>query len=161
MSDDTLLYFAYGSNMYGPRMKSRVPSARFYDIGRLPGYCLAFCKQGRDGSAKADLDPFEPETVWGVIYCIDADERHLLDAAEGEGYKAIEVTVAAREDFVDVLTYRAKSDWIIDGLPYSWYRDMVVAGAKEHELPEVYVAAIAEMDATEDPDPERAAQKWG
>ncbi len=160
MSDSgTILYFAYGSNMYGPRMKKRVPSARFYDIGRLPGYCLAFRKYSQDGSAKCDLDPYEPETAWGVIYCLDADERHLLDAAEGEGYRAVDVTVAAREGFIDVLTYRAKSDWLIDGIPYDWYRDLVVAGAREHDLPEVYTAAIAAMDAAEDPDRERAKKK--
>ena len=152
----TLLYFAYGSNMYEPRMTSRVPSAHYYDIARLPGYCLAFRKQGADGSTKCDLDPFEPETVWGVVYCLDAGERPLLDSAEGEGYEPIEVTVAGAEGFLDVFTYRALPDWRRDGLPYDWYRDLVAAGARQHGLPEVYAAAVAAMDAREDPDTERA-----
>ena len=156
---DTILYFAYGSNMYGPRMKKRVPSAHFYDVARLPGYYLAFRKLSRDGSAKCDLEPFEPQTVWGVIYCLDADERQYLDQAEGEGYRAVDVTVAAREGFIDVLTYRAKPDWLIDGLPYDWYRDLVVAGAREHDLPEPYTAGIGAMDAATDPDSERAKRK--
>lgn len=153
----TLLYFAYGSNMHEARMRARVPSAHYYDIARLPGYCLAFRKQGADGSAKCDLDPFDPETVWGVVYCLDADERPLLDAAEGEGYERMEVTVAAAEGFLEAFTYRAQRDWHCDGLPYSWYRDLLVAGGREHGLPEVYTAALAAMDAQDDPDAERAA----
>lgn len=153
----TLLYFAYGSNMYEPRLRARVPSAHYYDIARLPGYCLAFAKQGADGSAKCDLDPFEPETVWGVVYCLDEDERPLLDAAEGEGYRIESVTVASAEGFLDAFTYRALSEWRCDGLPYTWYRDLVAAGARQHAIPEPYVAAIAAMDARDDPDPERAA----
>lgn len=153
----TGLYFAYGSNMYSPRLSSRVPSARFLDIARLPGYCLAFRKRGRDGSGKCDLEPFDMETVWGVLYRIDMDELGALDEAEGEGYRRESVVVTTSEAFVDALTYRARPDWLTDELPFDWYRDLVVAGAREHGLPEIYTAAIAAMDARADTDGERAA----
>jgi cation transport regulator ChaC len=155
---ETLWYFAYGSNMYSPRLKARVPSAGWYDVARLPGYCLAFAKKGGDGSAKCDIDPYEPATVWGVVYCIDADELPALDAAEGEGYERIEVKVSTTsEDFLDAVTYQARPDWRCEGLPYTWYRDLVVAGAREHGLPEPYTAGIREKDTQDDPDPQRAA----
>ena len=154
---DTGLYFAYGSNMYSPRLQSRVSSARFVDIARLPGYCLAFRKRGHDGSGKCDLEPFEMETVWGVLFRVDTAELDALDAAEGEGYRRKPVVVTTSEDFVDAFTYRARADWLTHELPFDWYRDLVVAGAQEHGLPEVYTAAIAAMDACADEDGERAA----
>lgn len=153
---DTLLYFAYGSNMYTPRLLERVPSARFVDIARLPGHCLAFRKHGRDGSAKLDLEPFEPETVWGVVYRVDAADLDALDAAEGEGYRRENVTVATSDAFLEAITYRAKPDWLTGAAPFDWYRDLVAAGARQHELPSIYVAAIEDMPAEPDPDTDRA-----
>ena len=163
MSDSGVqLYFAYGSNMYEPRLQSRVPSARYYDVARLPGYCLVFAKRGADGSAKCDLEPFEPETAWGVVYCIDAGERPLLDEAEGEGYQPMEVRVATGEQFLDAFTYRARPAWRSEALlPYAWYRDTVAAGAREHGLPEVYIAAIEAMDSQPDPDEQQASDTSG
>jgi len=154
----TFLYFAYGSNMYEQRLRARAPSAHYYDIARLPAHYLAFRKEGADGSGKCDLAPFDPETVWGVVYCVDEAEREDLDAAEGEGYCAITATVASGEGFLDVHTYQARPGWYTDALPFSWYRELVAAGARQHGLPELYVAAIEEMDAVEDPDADRAAR---
>lgn len=158
MQDETgtLLYFAYGSNMYTPRLLERVPSARAVDIARLPGHCLAFRKRGRDGSAKCDLEPFEPETVWGVVYRIDSADLDALDAAEGEGYRREIVTVATADAFLEAFTYRAKPDWLTGAAPFDWYRDLVAAGAREHELPSIYAAAIEDLPAEPDPGTERA-----
>lgn len=155
-----MYYFAYGSNLYEPRMRARVPSTAMFETARLPGYELAFRKRGADGSMKCDLDPAAPETVWGVLYRIDPDELALLDAVEGEGYERIEVTVAPSggEAMVDAITYRARPEWIDDGRPFDWYRDLVVEGARRHGLPEPYVAAIEALDADPDPDPGRARE---
>lgn len=154
----TLLYFAYGSNMYPPRLQSRVPSAGVISTARLPGYELAFRKRGNDGSTKCDIEPVEPETVWGVIYRIDTGERPLLDEVEGEGYRIVPVTVSTGDRFIDAFTYRAHNDWICWGRPYDWYRDMVAAGARYHDLPPMYCEAISLIDADPDPDAERAAR---
>lgn len=155
-----MYYFAYGSNLYERRMRARVPSASVVDAARLPGYELAFRKCGADGSMKCDLDPASPETVWGVVYHIDADELALLDAAEGEGYERIEVTVMpiGGQPMIDAVTYRARREWIDEGRPFDWYRDLVVAGARQHGLPEPYAAAVESLDADPDPDPERARE---
>ena len=155
---DTLLYFAYGSNMYSPRLRARVPSASFVDVARLTGHYLSFRKRGRDGSAKCDLEPLDTETVWGVVYRIDAAELGALDAAEGEGYRREPVTVATATRRLDAFTYRARPDWYTGSLPYDWYRDLVAAGAREHGLPELYTAAVAGWPVESDPDPERAAR---
>jgi gamma-glutamylcyclotransferase (GGCT)/AIG2-like uncharacterized protein YtfP len=154
-----MYYFAYGSNLHEPRMRGRVPSASVVGVARLCGYEIAFRKRGADGSMKADLDPASPETVWGVLYRIDADELPVLDAAEGEGYERIEVTVTRSDGqaMVDAVTYRARPEWIDEGRPFDWYRDLVVAGSRSHGLPEPYAAALEALDADPDPDDARAA----
>lgn len=153
---ETLLYFAYGSNMYSPRLRARAPSAGFVDVARLSGCYLSFRKRGRDGSAKCDLEPLGSETAWGVVYRIDAGEVEALDAAEGEGYRREPVVVATPTRFLHAFTYRARPGWYTESVPFDWYRDLVAAGAREHGLPEPYAAAIASWPAEPDPDPERA-----
>lgn len=39
---------------------------------------------------------------------------------------------------------------------YDWYREHVVRGASEHDLPEDYVAAIRRVEVVPDPRPGRA-----
>ena len=36
--------------------------------------------------------------------------------------------------------------------PYTWYKALVVAGAKEHGLPASYIAGLETAEASEDPD---------
>lgn len=156
MTRETRLYFAYGSNMYSPRLRGRVPSAEFVDIARLPGCMVVFHKHGRDDSAKCDLEPLESATTWGVVYRLDSDQLYLLDTAEGEGYRRQSLTVATRDDFLEVFTYRAQPDWLTDERPYDWYLELVLAGAREHELPAMYIAGLEETETRPDEDRERA-----
>lgn len=158
MSAAGKLYFAYGSNLHLARMRARVPSARVVGVGRVPGFRLSFRKAGRDGSAKCDLEPAPGATVWGALYRFAAAHQPALDAAEGPGYYIERVTVATEAGSVEAFTYRARPDWISEAAaPYDWYRDLVIVGARAHEIPDMYVAAIAGIDAIPDPDPDRAA----
>lgn len=157
MTGNTQLYFAYGSNMYSPRLRKRVPSARFVDIAHLPAWMVSFRKRGRDGSAKCDIEPLDAGTVWGVVYRIDCEERELLDRVEGEGYRRESVVVATADGLLDAFTYRAKSDWLTDELPFDWYLELVLAGALEHGIPENYAAGLAQTETRPDEDAERAA----
>ena len=158
MSAGDRLYFAYGSNLYPARMCRRVPSAVVVARTRIPGFRLAFRKSGRDGSAKCDLEPAPEATVWGALYRLDAVEQPALDDAEGPGYYVDRVTVTTGEGPVEAFTYRARRDWIdARAVPYDWYRDLVVAGARVHGFPQSYIAAVADIEAVPDPDPERAA----
>jgi hypothetical protein len=60
-----------------------------------------------------------------------------------------------------VLTYLASPNAIDDNLaPYSWYKDIVLAGCAEHGLPPDYVAAyVQQVEAAEDPDKARDARE--
>lgn len=141
----TFLYFAYGSNMWPPQIRSRCPSAQPIDVSRLAGWAPVYDKPSRDGSSKLNITESD-SGVHGVIYEIADDERPALDAAE-PGYEPIRVRL---ESDVEALTYRwAKRG--SDVRPYDWYVSTVLAGANRHELPDRYVRAHLAVET--DPDP--------
>ena len=160
-ADLTYLYFAYGSNMATARLCRRTSSARPVGIGRLDGHVLRWHKRSRDGSGKCDaaVDPGGPGGVWGVLYEIALAEKSLLDRVEGLhcGYEEKEVEVVARKDRIQVTMYYATE---IDAAlrPYQWYKDFVVAGAREHSLPPAYRTALESTEAVPDPDLERTGR---
>ena len=78
----TFRYFAYGSNLWTPRMVERCPSARVVEVAHLVGWRRVYDKPSIDGSAKLNLRPDPEGLVPGVVYDIEHAERERLDAAE-------------------------------------------------------------------------------
>jgi cation transport regulator ChaC len=153
-------YFAYGSNMLSSRLRapSRAPTAIPLGLGLLPDYDLRFQKRSDDGSSKCTIVPCAGRQVFGVVFDVASAEKAQLDQAEGlgDGYAEEYLMVSREGGPLRVLTYVAQSDHIKPDLaPYTWYRDIVVAGARDHRLPETYVQFLLATDATEDPDRER------
>ena len=153
-----MLYFSYGSNMLEKRLRLRVPSARFIGRARLPGHRLAWHKVSKDGSGKCDIvkEPGEESSVWGVLFTIDDGEKRLLDKAEGlgYGYDMGTVTVITSNGHVEPKTYKASNiDPTLE--PFVWYHALVVAGAKEHKLPDAYIKQLEDVPTRADPDRER------
>lgn len=158
---ETFRYFAYGSNMLTRRLRERTPSARIVGIAALAGHELRWHKVSKDGSAKCDIVPAAtPQScVHGVVFEIAVADKPALDLAEGigMGYKECQVEVRIAHSTMEAWTYCATN---IDPLakPYTWYKALVIAGAKEHGLPPAHVAALEAVVTKEDPKPERAAQ---
>ena len=156
----TFLYFAYGSNMLTERLRARCPSARGICLAMADGYQLAFSKIGRDGSGKATLIATgrTDDTVHGVIFEIQQTERASLDRAEG-GYHRDDMFASVRFHCRTPLvsaTYMAPPRLCQDNLqPFDWYRDLVVAGAREHGLPTPYMDRVLDVGAVEDPQSNR------
>jgi gamma-glutamylcyclotransferase len=157
-------YFAYGSNMCTKRLRSRVPSAMFVSTAALEGYQFRFHKGSRDGSGKGNVlrtdDP--GDVVLGVIFTIDAAQKRDLDRAEGldNGYHIEHLTVRTATGDVPVFTYIADDDAIDEALlPYSWYKDLVIAGATVHGLSQAYIDRMVGMPAKTDPDLDREARE--
>jgi hypothetical protein len=127
----------------------------------LAGHVLAFRKESDDRSAKCDIPTGKPEDfVHGFVFRITSSERKQLDEAEGvgKGYDATDVQVLTSHGPIPCVTYVATR--INDGLrPYDWYRDLVLAGALEHGLPESYVTRIAETPIVPDPMPARTTRQ--
>ncbi len=153
-------YFAYGSNMCSRRLRNRVPSARFLILAELQGHKLCFHKVSKDGSGKCDAAPAgQPgDLVYGVVFEIDPGDKPALDRCEGvgRGYEETTVTLATDEGPLSAFTYRAQPNHIDPALrPYTWYKDLVLGGAREHALPQHYIASIESVPADTDPDSSR------
>ena len=154
-------YFAYGSNLYWPRMKQRVPSARFVAVGKLTGYVLKFHKRGADESAKCNVyaTGLSDDKVYGVVFSIDAQERSLLDTAEGlgNGYNHTQIEIVTDTSVLTAFTYAADSGFIDDSLTaLTWYKKYVVEGAKHYALPASYIRMLENVHAVVDDDYQRA-----
>ena len=160
-SDDLdVLYFAYGSNLCLRRMRGRASSVRRIAAATLPDYALRWSKIGVDGSGKCTIaiSPRDAVGVHGVLYRLSAEEKAELDVVEGlgTGYDEISVTVRTPAGPREATTYVAATTHVDDSLrPYSWYRDLVVAGAVESGFPDDYVRRIATAEAQQDPDAHR------
>ena len=146
--------------MHTARLRDRVPSARAAGPAYLTRHSLRWHKHSGDGSGKCDAfaTGTNSDLVWGVLFEIDSTDKSALDRAEGlnHGYAEKFVTVNCISQSVDVQIYYATK--INSTLkPYLWYKAFVVAGAREHELPDDYVRLLDTAPAIADPDTERAA----
>ena len=155
-------YFAYGSNMSLKRLQDRVPSAVPIGTFSLPNHKLIFHKHGRDDSAKcnAHLTHDPSDTVLGRLYEIDETEKPALDRAEGlgNGYDEKVIRVFNTKHSFKAVTYCATN--INNTLkPFTWYKQHVLIGAREADLPEEYICAIESIPAIKDHDKAREAEQ--
>ena len=154
-----LNYFAYGSNMLTARLRERVASARPLGVARLRGHVLVWNKRGRDGSGKCSViaSGRDEDLVWGVLFELEDREKSALDRVEGLGcgYDEGTVEVMCNGVTVQALTYLA-TDTDDSLRPYDWYKELVVAGAREHRLTHEYIALLESAESIPDSDRERA-----
>ncbi|MCW8944487.1 MAG: gamma-glutamylcyclotransferase [Sedimenticola sp.] len=151
-----LYYFAYGSNMSTRRLGARIPTANPLSQATLAGHTLRWHKQGRDGSGKCDAfyTGEDDHRVVGVLYEIAIEDRPLLDQFEGVGLgydvASVEIVLPTGETCL-AFTYRATR---IDAsfIPYHWYKEHVIQGAREHELPDDYIIQLESVASMEDID---------
>ncbi len=147
-TENTLLYFAYGSNLRTRRLAARTGEAVPRGRATLPGHVLRFHKISTDGTGKANAHATgQPgDRVIGALFEVTAGGRAELDKSEG-GYERVVVRVE-REDGtpVDAFTYLAKRERIDDGLrPSAAYRETVLDGALEQGLPADYIDRILRL----------------
>jgi gamma-glutamylcyclotransferase (GGCT)/AIG2-like uncharacterized protein YtfP len=156
-------YFAYGSNLFTARLKKRVPHASFVAVARLENYQLRFHKRSSDGSAKCNVIPAAGNAVLGVIFELPPNEKPALDEAEGlgNGYEEQELVVSTPDGANHIVAaYLASSTHIDDSLhPYTWYKEFVLRGARDHGFPKSYIEIVTAVAAQQDPDRTRDARK--
>jgi hypothetical protein len=151
---EQLHYFAYGSNMSLQRLRARVPAAQPLGSGILYGHELRFHKRGRDGSGKCDAFQVDKRNarVIGALFSLPQDGKAELDRIEGlgGGYEQKMVSVARPDgSYSRAMTYYA-TDIGETLVPYCWYRQHVLAGAREFALPDDYIEAIASVPINRD-----------
>lgn len=88
MRADTLITFAYGSNMLTARFRERCPTAEPLGIAELSSHRLRWHKKSKDGSGKCDIVMLESPEVPVFLACSIRSritEKEALDRAEGLG----------------------------------------------------------------------------
>ena len=156
----SMLYFAYGSNMFSARMKDRISTSVVKDSGFLYEHKLAFHKVGRlDGTGKCDAHytGMPADSLIGVLYKIDSDHRVLLDRIEGcgNGYERKDIAVKTFSgNIVTAFTY-CGTKINPDLKPFHWYKRHVLAGAKENDFPDEYITLIESIESIDDHDSAR------
>ena len=102
--------------------------------------------------------------MYGVVYDLLGQEKPSLDKHEGlgRGYHTEEIRVITEDGETGAYTYVADDSAFDDSLePYSWYKELVVEGAKRHSLPTKYIEQLECVNAVEDPDREREERNRG
>jgi hypothetical protein len=138
------------------RIQHRIESVTVVSAARLHGHVLRFHKKSVDGSAKCDIEytSNKDDIVHGVVFEIPAGEKRILDRYEGlgNGYDEKQVIIVLPHGgSLSAATYYATH--IDESLsPYHWYKEHVIRGAREHALPDEYIAAIAAIPSVPDPD---------
>lgn len=154
-------YFAYGSNLYLPRLRARTPSCHPFAVTHLSGYKLCFHKRGQDGSGKCNawFTGNPTDHVMGVVYTLTLHDKQRLDQAEGlgQGYDEITLRVFIAGNEHTIFLYVANLNHIDNSLkPFTWYKDLVMAGCHAHQFPNTYkTQQVAPVDAIPDPDQTR------
>ena len=145
-----MLYFAYGSNMLSARLRGRVQSAGFSACGFLRDKRVLFNKRSRDGSGKANLVDSPDAVAWGVIYEIADGDMPTLDRIEG-GYDRCLVQICVPDgDPVEAVAY-VSNNLTDDPTAYDWYKQYLLSGAREHNLPQDYIAELEQLPSRPDP----------
>ena len=142
------------------RLLDRVPSAKRVDVGILEKHELKFHKiSTNDGSAKCDAyETGNPEhELYGVVFHISEEGKAELDKKEGlgSGYEQKDVKIQLNNGAtIDAFTYYATN--INSELkPLDWYKEHVLRGARENELPIECIRSIEMIEHVEDLDAER------
>lgn len=128
--------------MASARLRDRVASARPLGAARLDGYAWRCDKQSIDGTARANLAQDADAETWGVLYELAGADLETLDRSES-GYERIAVIVqlgeaATREAYTYVSERRCEGDVA----PADWYLALIVAGAREHGLPDAWLRSL-------------------
>ena len=163
-ADRSLLYLAYGSNLHPRRLRARIGDFELAGVVELPGWRLCFDKRGADGSAKANLRPVPGSQyrAWAAAYRVSPEQLPVLDHFEGcgGGYETIRFDIDLDGHWQPALAYLTPSHWITHSMrPYDWYRELIVAGAGYLNLPDDYIATIAEVPVILDPDSDRRRKR--
>jgi hypothetical protein len=133
-----MLHFAYGSNMSRRVMRRHAPDAEPVGAARLSGYRFLIAANGY-----ASVAPQRVGTVHGVLWRLTPRDRVTLDVwesvAAGEyGVAILPVDQAGRRRRALIYVARRRCA----GAAKPGYMDVVIAAAREWQLPEAYIASL-------------------
>lgn len=139
---ETIMYFAYGSNMDVSQMSERCPSAKAIGVGRLNGYQFSL-----DSEGTATVIEQQHAFVWGVVWEIDGKDLAVLDRYEGvraHCYSHTFVSVECDNQQHSVLVYISNRE-TNHGERRNNYLEKIVNAAEHWQFPEDYRKVLGEL----------------
>jgi hypothetical protein len=132
------LHFAYGANMSRAIMRRHARDAEPLGVAELTGHRIVIT-----GDGYASVEPARAQTVHGVLWRITPRDRVTLDAWENVSaglYRAETVPVRHAGELMPALVYYARPRG--EGRPKPGYIELVVAAAREWNLPPRHIRAL-------------------
>lgn len=132
------LHFAYGANMSRAVMRKHAPGTRALGVADLTGHRLVITADGY-----ASVEPEPARSVHGVLWRLTPRDRVKLDAWENADaglYRAEILAVRSAGRRVPALVYIARPGG--EGRPKPGYIELVIAAAREWDLPEDYIRSL-------------------
>jgi gamma-glutamylcyclotransferase (GGCT)/AIG2-like uncharacterized protein YtfP len=133
------LHFAYGSNMSRALMQARCPRAEAIGTATLSGWRFVINPEGFGSIA-----PHPGERVYGVLWRLSARDLAAINAYESVDsglYVRRHLSVRCGAMQATALVYIARRRG--EGWPRPGYIPLVVEAAREWQLPEAYIHALA------------------
>ncbi len=138
------LHFAYGSNMSRAVMRRYAPQARLLGTAELAGYRFIIT-----GDGYASVEPERAQSVHGVLWRLTPRDRITLDAWENVErglYRAEMLPVRGAGRRAPALVYIARPGG--EGRAKPGYLEVVIAAAREWDLPEPYIRSLQRWSTT-------------
>ena len=130
-----MLHFAYGSNMHRGVMRRHAPAATPLGAAWLPDHRFVVTADGY-----SSLTPARARRVHGLLWRLTPRDRVTLDLWENVAiglYRAVRLSVRFGGARRPALVYIARPRPI--GAPKAGYMELVLAAARELELPRDYL----------------------
>ena len=158
-----VLCFAFGADLDPGTRSARAPGHRVVGLAALRDHQLSFPRfsQEWDGGV-ASIQTHHGDTLWGIVY--DVSEAALVELDHTEGFRgpADPHNVAERQVLLVELTrpddgsvprrlrvYTYLPRTSNPSPPSERYREAIVRGATEHDLPEEYIARLRAIPTVE------------
>ena len=132
------LHFAYGSNMSRALMRRRCPGATALGAARLDRFRYVITRDGY-----GSVVPHPGGAVHGVLWRLTPRDLAALNAYEQHAYVHRVLPVALSGRRMPALVYVAPHRG--GGRARPGYQELVVAAARDADLPEDYVHALARL----------------
>ncbi|MBI4274919.1 MAG: gamma-glutamylcyclotransferase [Rhizobiales bacterium] len=136
-----MLYFAYGANMDREGMARRCPGAVAQGLAALEGYRIFITRDGYASVTRA-----AGACVHGVVWRItprDLAALNAFESLESGLYRRVMLPVRVGEGRANALVYVGRSSG--EGRPRPGYIELVVAAARDWDLPLGYIESVARL----------------
>jgi gamma-glutamylcyclotransferase (GGCT)/AIG2-like uncharacterized protein YtfP len=148
---DSVLYFAYGSNLDPDRARERGLDVGTARRASLADYRFAFNKRAKGGGVYANVMSSPYQTAWGVVFRSNEAQLKALDKFEGvpRHYNRTSVRVTLDDgSTVEAIAYVACKEYLVrEGRPSERYLGYILSGARFHRLPATYIEKIERLAA--------------